>query len=267
MSTRVDSYEWMRLIRRCQLTAPTKLVALTLATYANQDGTRIFPGVARLTAVTGLSERSVRGAMKTLRDVGLIERTRVGSSMGRRALTDEHALAFPVDLVKRIEMLGPDEAPAGGAGDDTKAAAPPAAVQSGTPAPGAGTPAGGAGTPAGGAEITGTSCTPPTHYQPSTNSDTNRGLTNVGTSRTREAETDKVIPLDQVGGTAARAAITADLELRAAAKSAPHCGHPDCDPIGRWRTTPRGDIRCPECNEVSILRRAGRPQLALVGAR
>lgn len=72
----------------------------------------------------------------------------------------------------------------------------------------------------------------------------------------------------QADADAAQAAVQADLELRAAAKNAPHCGHPDCDPNGRWRTTPTGQQRCPECNEVEILKRANRPPLiAVAGGR
>jgi len=273
----VDTYEWMRLVRRCCFTAPTNLVALTLATYANQDGTNIFPGVDRLTRVTGLSERSVRGAMKTLRDVGLIERTRAGSSMGRRALTDVHALAFPVDLADRlkaarVELLTPKEdreekeAPAGDAAVPAVSPAGGADDLAGTPAPHAGTPAGGAGTPAGGAKNTGTTCTPPTQVPTNYQLKTNRELTNVGTSRPREVDADNVISLEPASGPAQ--AVAAHQQLRDTAEHAPHCGDPSCDPESRWRNTRTGRERCPECHPLSILQRVRRPQLAVVaGAR
>lgn len=177
-----DRYEWERVVRRVRLGAPTKNVALTAATYANRDGSGIYPGVARLTAVTELSERSVREALKKLRGIGLLVRISEGSRNGRRAFADEYALAIPADLLERVELLDPDESPA-----------PPAADRSGSPAPGAGSPACDSGSPAPGAAITGTSCTPPTHtpshYQPITN----RELTSVGTSRPREDGDNNVI--------------------------------------------------------------------------
>lgn len=177
-----DRYEWERVVRRVRLGAPAKNVALTAATYANRDGTGIYPGVAKLTAVTELSERSVREALKKLRGIGLLVRVREGSRNGRRAFADEYALAIPADLLERVGMLDPDES-----------AAPGAADRFGSPAPGAGSPAGDSGTPAPGAEITGTRCTPPTHYQANYQPTTNRELTYVRNSRPREDSDNNVI--------------------------------------------------------------------------
>lgn len=170
----VGRYEWERIVRRCVLPAPVKTVAAYLAQYANADGSHIYPGVARLAAVTGLSERSVRSALSTLRGLALLTRTRRGSSLGRQALTDEHKLTRPADLPSRVHMLDPDESPASAACDSTcnhkGSPARPAAVPSrsekehrhvttGTPAPGAGTPAPHDAN-------TGTTCTPPPKDQP-----------------------------------------------------------------------------------------------------
>lgn len=62
---------------------------------------------------------------------------------------------------------------------------------------------------------------------------------------------------------AAVEAAAADERRRAAAKNAPHCGHRDCDPISRWRTTDLGETRCPDCHELSILARTAPTQLEL----
>jgi predicted transcriptional regulator len=167
----LDRYEWERVVRRCVLPAPVKAVAAYLSQYANKNGTRIYPGVARLSAVTGLSERSVRGALAILRDLELITRTRKGSSLGRQALADEHKLTRPADLIARVHMLDVYESPESAACDSScthlGSPARPAAdkpakakehrhVTTRTPAPGAGTPAPDD-------RNTGTSCTPPTH--------------------------------------------------------------------------------------------------------
>jgi hypothetical protein len=106
---KVSRYEWERWVRRCCLPSSSKLVAFVMATYAARDGSRIFPGVARLAATTGLSERTVRTALGNLRDVGLIERVYPGGRRGQMAFADVHRLAIPADLMDRVPMLNPDE--------------------------------------------------------------------------------------------------------------------------------------------------------------
>jgi DNA-binding transcriptional ArsR family regulator len=107
----VDRYEWERIVRRVRLNPATKLVALAVASYANRDGSSIYPGAAKLAAVTGLTERTVRQSLKTLREIGLLHRTREGRRAGRAALADEHKLTRPTDLIDRVHMLDPHESP------------------------------------------------------------------------------------------------------------------------------------------------------------
>jgi DNA-binding transcriptional ArsR family regulator len=165
-----------------------KYVGMVMAQYANRDGTSIRPGVARLVAVTQLSERTVRGALTELRDLGLLRRTREGSSRGRQALTDEYELSIPPDALTRIPMLSPDESPAPGAAvrsDHRQEVHPP--------------PAPGAGTPAPGAEITGRRCTPPNQDQPLDQTNNQRGAP-FGTRPTegaRDDEQNNVIHIDR----------------------------------------------------------------------
>lgn len=105
-----ERFEWERIIRRARLgSAPTKSVALALATYADQDGTRVRPGVDRLAAVTELSERSVKNALKKLREVGLIERVFHGGLRGTRGFADVYRLTIPANLMQRVELLPVDE--------------------------------------------------------------------------------------------------------------------------------------------------------------
>jgi hypothetical protein len=171
----VGRYEWERVLRRCVLhPQPVKTVAAYLAQYANADGTNVRPGVDRLSAVSGLSERSVRSGLTVLRELCLITRTRVGSSLGRQALTDEYRLSYPDDIYRRVHMLDPDESPASAACDQTcqhpgspargAADKPPAAAEHRHVVPG--TPAPHAGTPAPHDRNTGTTCTPPPNDQP-----------------------------------------------------------------------------------------------------
>jgi len=168
--TDVDRYEWERLVRRARIGSTTKYVGMTMAQYANRDGSSIRPGVARLVAVTELSERTVRGALTRLRQLGFVERVREGSSLGRRAITDEYRLTIPVDLLDRVAMLDPDETAAPDAAVlDTSPAAPAADTASEASEHRQllqGSPAAPARTPATGAENTGRSCTPPNQDQP-----------------------------------------------------------------------------------------------------
>jgi hypothetical protein len=62
---------------------PVKGVAFALATYANTDGTSIYPGNERLTAVTCTADKTVRRALAWLREGYLIDRVREGSRGGR----------------------------------------------------------------------------------------------------------------------------------------------------------------------------------------
>ena len=89
-------YAWERaLLAMADLQPTTKLVGLALATYANGDGTKAHPGQERLATDCGISSRSIRTHLTTLRERGWIECTFSGSSMGRRAFSDEYSLVVP----------------------------------------------------------------------------------------------------------------------------------------------------------------------------
>jgi DNA-binding transcriptional ArsR family regulator len=109
-------YEWQGVVRRLALPRGVKLVAATLAQYANPDGTRVRPGRERLAEESGYSPRQVDRHLKTLRDLGLIVRVRSGSANGRRKLSDEYRLVIPEDILERVDLvrhidLGPVDEP------------------------------------------------------------------------------------------------------------------------------------------------------------
>ena len=118
----VGRFEWERLVRRVRIPADVdgvkipkpsvmRTVALTLASYANADGSRVRPGLPRLAAVTQLSKSSVSRAVTALRSLGLVERVVCGSANGRRGWSDEYRLTVPADLLEVMELLPPDEIP------------------------------------------------------------------------------------------------------------------------------------------------------------
>ncbi|MGC5009776.1 hypothetical protein ACLQ2R_03320 [Streptosporangium sp. DT93] len=117
-------WDWIRLIRRIELgfnpsptgdpkkrisTTTVQHVAMTAATYANPDGTRIRPGIPRLARVCRLDTTVVGNCLRRLRDLGLLLRVFAGSGAGRNARADEYRMAIPEGLHERVAMLDPDE--------------------------------------------------------------------------------------------------------------------------------------------------------------
>lgn len=104
MTPPLDRFDWERLVREIGMPPMTKLVALTLATYANGDGTRAHPGETKLAAAVGIKERAVRNHIAILRDLGLIKRVSRGGS--RLRLADVYELHVPDDLLDRLDRHG-----------------------------------------------------------------------------------------------------------------------------------------------------------------
>jgi len=95
-------YEWERVIKALPLPSAAKHVALNAATYADADGSGIYPGNERTVADTGLSDSTVRRAYRLLRHVGLLDRVVEASRVGRRGVADEYRLAIPADVLERV---------------------------------------------------------------------------------------------------------------------------------------------------------------------
>ena len=95
---------WTDVVRRARLGRTTKAVALMLATYADNDGSRVFPGVARLAVDCELTYNVIQTALRSLRTAGLIEVVRKAV---RRRHADEYRLILAVDVLDRIDVLTP----------------------------------------------------------------------------------------------------------------------------------------------------------------
>ena len=63
---------WSKAIFELDLTGTQKLALSVLATFADQDGGRVFPSIKTIAAMTGKSTRMVRYCLKVLRERGLI---------------------------------------------------------------------------------------------------------------------------------------------------------------------------------------------------
>lgn len=108
----IGRYEWERLVRRARLPKPVKLLALVLATHADPDGSRVRPGLPVLASVTGDSERNVRRLLALLVDeLGLLRQVARGGGRGGKGRASVYRLTIPVDLLDRLEMLSPEDAP------------------------------------------------------------------------------------------------------------------------------------------------------------
>jgi DNA-binding transcriptional ArsR family regulator len=98
--------EWVSVIRRARIGRTVKLVALTVASYADPDGGSVFPGRIRLAVECEVSESTIRDSLRTLREVGLIEVVRRGNR--RRGQADRYRLILAPDLLERVDVLSPD---------------------------------------------------------------------------------------------------------------------------------------------------------------
>jgi DNA-binding transcriptional ArsR family regulator len=98
-------YEWDGTVRRLKLPPLVKLVAAYVSQYADNEGRHTRPGVERLALETQTSPATVKRCLKKLRDVGLLDLVRSGSSQGRRGKANEYRLAIPEDLLERVELV------------------------------------------------------------------------------------------------------------------------------------------------------------------
>lgn len=105
-------FEWERVFRRALIKPPsTKLLGFVMATYADQDGSKIHPGQKRLANVMGTSVSTVDRGQRALEDLGFIEMVRKGHSAGRgsaKGYASEFQLTLPSDLLECVPMLDKD---------------------------------------------------------------------------------------------------------------------------------------------------------------
>lgn len=101
-----DRFEWERIMRRVEMPSGVKYLGLMLSTYADSDGSRVFPGVEKLSLVMCVGTATVKRSLGVLRDLGFVERVRQGNR--HAGLADEYRLTIPSDLLS-MRLLNPDE--------------------------------------------------------------------------------------------------------------------------------------------------------------
>jgi hypothetical protein len=96
---------WARVIA----TPAVKGTGFALLNWADfRTGADIRPGVALLMKASGIrSDKTVRDALRQMRDWGMVWRYREGSKSGRNGCEDEYRLTFPDDI-GAIPMWPPD---------------------------------------------------------------------------------------------------------------------------------------------------------------
>ncbi|OZE13356.1 hypothetical protein CH249_01935 [Rhodococcus sp. 05-2255-3B1] len=102
----IDRFDWERVIRRVSMPSGAMFLGLTLATYADTNGSRVRPGTDRLARVMGVSVPTVKRGLATLRETGFIQRVKQGNRWAHQA--DEYQLTVPPNLFD-LEMLEPGE--------------------------------------------------------------------------------------------------------------------------------------------------------------
>lgn len=99
--------EWTDFVRRARLGRTVKGVALLLATFADSDGSRVFPGIARIAVTAEVDYTTAKRALGTLVKAGLLERVR--SRTGKNGRSDEYRLCFAEEGLRWMKVLSPDE--------------------------------------------------------------------------------------------------------------------------------------------------------------
>jgi hypothetical protein len=107
VTERVTLRQWTDVVRRARLGRTRKAVALMLATYADADGGRIFPGLPTLAIVCEMDYKTVKGHVDQLVKLGLLDR--LPRTRGARGSHQGYHLALPAELLDRVDVLTPTQ--------------------------------------------------------------------------------------------------------------------------------------------------------------
>jgi hypothetical protein len=109
--THVTLRQWTDVVRRARLGRTVKAVAMVLATYADSDGTRVHPGLARVAWEAEVNYNTAQQALAKLREVQLIQLVRKsGRKGGRRRDADEYRLILGEDVMEHLDIPTPARA-------------------------------------------------------------------------------------------------------------------------------------------------------------
>lgn len=95
MATVKRLFSWRASIMESDLSAPTKLVALALATYMSDRGDQCHPGPTRLARDTSLHVSTVKERLKELERAGWLTCVRRGGIKGQTRFANEYVATVP----------------------------------------------------------------------------------------------------------------------------------------------------------------------------
>lgn len=105
-TTPIHRGPWIDLVLRMNIPPQRKAVAFALSSFANTDGTKVFPGRQKLADMAGLHETNARKHVKALLDAGMLEMVKRGG--GRGGATNTYRLTRPTDITTLPLWLDPD---------------------------------------------------------------------------------------------------------------------------------------------------------------
>jgi hypothetical protein len=97
---------WINLVLRMNIPPQRKAVAFALSSFANPDGTRVFPGQGKVADMANLHETNARKHIKALVAAGMLIVVKRGG--GRGGATNSYRLARPADITTLPLWLDPD---------------------------------------------------------------------------------------------------------------------------------------------------------------
>lgn len=98
-------HDWRRLMFRSNLTKAERFAALTIASFANPDGTNVYPGNKIVSLAMGYGKSDYAGPfVKSLRQKGWIAQTAFANA--RRGKSATYELSVPNDDSQIVR--GPD---------------------------------------------------------------------------------------------------------------------------------------------------------------
>lgn len=104
-------FEWERIFRRIVVPSnlkSVKVVGMMLASFANADGTSVFPGEEGLSGFCQGGKSTVGPCLRWMREQYLIHRRSHQVTRGGRRLADEYQLSMPEDWETRFVLLPPN---------------------------------------------------------------------------------------------------------------------------------------------------------------
>jgi len=108
----LNCFNWAQLVKKADLPANAKYIALYLSTFMNAEHDVAWPSMARISHETGLSKPTARKWLDYLNDAGWLvksSQTRIVSTTGGSQKQNEYLIVIPADVLRGVNDLLPSE--------------------------------------------------------------------------------------------------------------------------------------------------------------